>query len=142
MVATAGTFWDTTGMLGGLLSSDLDDYQRCMLRFRAGASPAAVSAKRRQLATSRTEPLLRRSGLPPGGSKVLDRAWERAWLERSDRAPLPSDRSRQLDRAASKIIHQQHVYQLPQHLAATQHLAYHTFQRSSRPRRTPLAPPT
>eukprot|EP00964_Phaeocystis_antarctica_P142495 scaffold107770_cov36-Phaeocystis_antarctica.AAC.2 len=73
-------------MSGGLLSSDLEDYQRCMLRFRAGASPAAVSAKRRQLATSRTEPLLRRSGY-----KVLDRAWECAWLERSDRSPLPSD---------------------------------------------------
>ena len=91
------------GISGGLLSSDLDDYQRCMLRVRAGASSAAVS--KRRIATSQTAPLLRRSGVPPGGYKVLDRAWERAWLESRDRAPLPSERSRQLDKAASKLIY-------------------------------------
>ena len=132
------------GISGGLLSSDLDDYQRCMLRVRAGASSAAVSAKRR-LATSQTAPLLRRSGVPPGGYKVLDRAWERAWLESRDRAPLPSERSRQLDKAASKLIYeyQQPVYQLAQHLDATHHLAYHTFQRPRQPRsaRSPPPPP-
>ena len=116
------------GISGGLLSSDLDDYQRCMLRVRAGASSAAVSKGR--LATSQTAPLLRRSGVPQGGYKVLDRAWERAWLESRDRAPLPYE-------------YQQPVYQLAQHLDATQHLAYHTFQRQRQPRsaRSPPPPP-
>ena len=110
------------------LVADLDDHHKCMLRFRAGASPAAVSARREQLARPRTNPHLK--------PRTSFRAWEQSWLERNERAAPSSERLHRLDRTCSND-----TYQLAQHLAATQHLAYNTFQRSNPPLHARSPPP-